>query len=66
MIGRHSATYGPSAHHGIVDLRSNTIGVLVMLVIALHKSPKSFLDTVSTGSGSDLVGDQHAISPNDS
>src|ERR1700752_4813148 len=30
------------------------------------KSPKSFLDTVSTGSGSDLVSDQHAIFPNDS
>ena len=28
------------------------------------KSPKPFLDTVSTGSGSDLVGDQHAIFPN--
>src|SRR6185369_10921805 len=25
------------------------------------KSPESFLDTVSTGSGSDLVSDQHAI-----
>ena len=25
------------------------------------KSPKSFLDTVSTGSGSGLVSDQHAI-----
>jgi len=29
------------------------------------KSPKSFLDTVSTGSGSDLVSDQHAMFPND-
>ena len=29
------------------------------------KSPKSFLDRVSTGSGSDLVSDQHATFPND-
>src|SRR5262249_22523309 len=28
---------------------------------AWPKNPKSFLDRVSTGSGSDLVGDQHAI-----
>jgi len=30
------------------------------------KSPRPFLDTVSTGSGSDLVSDQHAIFPNNS
>lgn len=29
------------------------------------KSRKSFVDRVSTGSGSDLVSDQHAIFPND-
>src|SRR5215208_8538986 len=29
------------------------------------KSRKSFLDRVSTGSGSDLVSDKHAIFPND-
>jgi len=41
----------------------------VGLVLETHlclKSPKPFLDTVSTGSGSDLVSDQHAIFPNNS
>ena len=29
--------------------------------LLLSKNPKSFLDPVSTGNGSDLVSDQHAI-----
>jgi hypothetical protein len=29
------------------------------------KSPKSFLEEVSTGSGSDLVNDQHVVFPDD-
>ncbi len=33
---------------------------------ALPQKSKIFLDRVSTGSDSDLVGDQHAIFPNDS
>src|SRR5687768_4105332 len=32
---------------------------------ALPQKAESFLDTVSTGSGSDLVGDQHAMFPDD-
>ena len=40
-------------------------GVIVLIDQKLClKSPKPFLDTVSTGSGSDLVRDQHAIFPN--
>ncbi len=34
--------------------------------LALSQKSKTFLDRVSTGSGSDLVGDQHAIFPSDS
>ena len=34
---------------------------LIHLTGLCLKSPKSFLDRVSTGSGSDLVSDQHAI-----
>src|SRR6185369_5277232 len=45
--------------------------VMAMIFIAFHVVPaqhkkQPFLDTVSTGSDSDLVSDQHAIFPNDS
>ena len=39
--------------------------LIIICACSYAKSPKSFLDTVSTGSGSDLVSDQHAIFPND-
>jgi len=44
---------------------ASAFGVFKLNQLCL-KSQKSLSDRVSTGSGSDLVSDQHAIFPNDS
>jgi len=51
-----------SSHTNILGRLMNGVDLTGLCL----KSQKSLSDRVSTGSGSDLVSDQHAIFPNDS
>jgi len=49
----------------VVLFRSHAAFPFTCATVLCLKSRKSLLDRVSTGSGSDLVSDPHAIFPND-
>src|SRR5678815_2476799 len=66
---RHNARLLRSSQVDLLSAACRKAGCALVLqrcTEGLPQESKSILDTVSTGSGSDLVSDQHAICSNDS